>query len=149
MLSRKWITKPLIRLRTSAGWSAPLVLANTKDKLARVVALLHYVIICDVKKTDNCYASNCISNESKIYLWHKVKHILIVLLILPEYHFLQNHLLLIKKVLFYYQKSVKSTYPDDVIGTWELYLPKHFRKPKCWFSPKFGNGFLTVCQICR
>ena len=34
ILSNKRITKALIRLRRCAGWSAPLLLANTKDRFS-------------------------------------------------------------------------------------------------------------------
>ena len=74
ILSNKLITKLLIRLRGFAGWSAPLLFANTKDKFSCV-------------KTDMClpcYARDkenngrvplalCRSGTPKWVLWQIVK----------------------------------------------------------------------------
>ena len=38
ILSNKQKSKALIRLHGSAGWSAPLMFANTEDRFSRVVA---------------------------------------------------------------------------------------------------------------
>ena len=39
ILSKKRITKVLIRLRGCAGWSAPLLFANPKDRFSRILAI--------------------------------------------------------------------------------------------------------------
>ena len=45
ILSKKRITKALIRLRECAGWSAPLLFANTEDRFSHVEAhiFVHFV----------------------------------------------------------------------------------------------------------
>ena len=40
ILSKKWITKVLIRVRKCAGWSAPLLFANPEDMFYPVEACI-------------------------------------------------------------------------------------------------------------
>ena len=55
VLSKKRITKALIRLRGCAGWSAPMLFANPEDSISRVVAQMAYLFIL------NC-AATCMPN---------------------------------------------------------------------------------------
>ena len=50
ILSNKRITKALIRLHGSAGWSVPLMFANTEDRFSRVVAQIMMTYHHKVKK---------------------------------------------------------------------------------------------------
>ena len=51
ILSKKRITKALIRLHVWAGWSAPLLFANTKDKFSHAEAKIikKYMAILDAQ----------------------------------------------------------------------------------------------------
>ena len=44
VLSKKRITKALIRLRRCAGWSAPVLFANPEDRFSRVAAHIVHTI---------------------------------------------------------------------------------------------------------
>ena len=44
ILSNKQITKVLIRLRECAGWSAPLMFANTEDRFSWLIRLRHVLL---------------------------------------------------------------------------------------------------------
>ena len=53
VLSNKRITKALISLRGCAGWPAPLLFSNAKDRFSRVEAHIAISIIAIYTKT-NC-----------------------------------------------------------------------------------------------
>ena len=46
VISKKWTTKALIRLRGCAGWSAPVLLTNPEDRFSRDEAQIY--LCCNV-----------------------------------------------------------------------------------------------------
>ena len=46
VLSKKRITKALIRLHGCAGWSAPVLFANPEDRFSRVAAHMMLANVC-------------------------------------------------------------------------------------------------------
>ena len=93
--------------------------------------------------------SELLNNNFLLELIYFLSKFCLCCIILPAYHFLQYYLLLIKKYCYStnQKSSIESpTNPDDVLGTWELCLLKHFENKNVDILQNSGMILLTVCQ---